>query len=152
MPNTFARVDGSRTTTAACLISPIVGKSRSWVARWLSPRALGLHAAMLVWVAGCALAAWWQVGRALQGNQFSYLYAVEWPVFGAAGIFCWWAMLHSRAPADAGADERRVVTERARVQERLAQRTREHEGPELAAYNDYLAQLAVDGKRKGWRS
>jgi hypothetical protein len=106
---------------------------------------------MVVWVAGCGVAAWWQVGRALQGNQFSYLYAVEWPVFGAAGIFCWWAMLHSRSTEHTDEGHRRVLGERARVEERLALRTRDQEDPDLAAYNDYLARLAVDGKRKGWR-
>ena len=55
-----------------------------------------------MWVAGCALAAWWQVGRAIQGNQYSYLYAVEWPVFAVAGIFGWWALLHTE-PASAEA-------------------------------------------------
>jgi len=107
---------------------------------------------MVIWVAGCAVAAWWQVGRALQGNQFSYLYAVEWPVFGVAGIFCWWAMLHSRAAAPDEDAPSQAVAERARAQAHLALRAREQEDPELAAYNDYLAGLAVEGKRKGWRS
>jgi hypothetical protein len=119
------------------------------VQRWLSPRALGLHAATLAWVTGCALAAWWQVGRAIQGNQFSYLYAVEWPVFGGAGIFFWWAMLHSER-ADDEERHRSTVVERERMTSRLALRSREQEDPELAAYNDYLADLAVEGKRKGW--
>jgi DNA-binding transcriptional regulator of glucitol operon len=124
---------------------------KSAVATWWSPRAIGLHVAMVCWVAGCGLAAWWQVGRALQGNQFSYLYAVEWPVFGGAGIFCWWALLHSRSSVRDEAPESDAVEERAHLRARLELRARDEEDAELAAYNDYLAELAVEGKKKGWR-
>ncbi len=34
----------------------------------------------------CALAAWWQVGRAIQGNSLSFLYSIEWPLIGVLGI------------------------------------------------------------------
>ena len=63
--------------------------------RWLSPRALLLHLMGVAWVTGCVLAAYWQVGRAAQGNVFSYLYAIEWPVFAVAGIMGWWALVHT---------------------------------------------------------
>jgi hypothetical protein len=112
---------------------------------------------MVVWVVGCAVAAWWQVGRAMQGNQYSYLYSVEWPVFGGSGIFCWWAMLHSDRAESSGGGEaasvrRRANVERERADTHLALRDREHEDAELAAYNDHLAHLAASGKRKGWRT
>ena len=51
--------------------------------RWLSGRALSLHLAVLVLVPACAVAAWWQINRAADGNQLSYLYSVMWPVFGS---------------------------------------------------------------------
>ncbi|MGH8980217.1 MAG: hypothetical protein ACRDWE_04240, partial [Acidimicrobiales bacterium] len=62
--------------------------------RWLSPRALLLHLALLVWVAGCLLAGWWQVHRALSGNTLSYVYSIEWPAFALAGIYAWWLLVH----------------------------------------------------------
>ena len=62
--------------------------------RWLSPRSLSLHLLLVCWVAGCGLAAWWQIDRALGGNQYSYLYAVEWPVFAIAGVFGWLSLIH----------------------------------------------------------
>jgi hypothetical protein len=63
--------------------------------RWFSGRAVSLHVAALIFVPGCALAAWWQVTRAADGNQLSYLYMIMWPVFGLLGIFFWWLLVHT---------------------------------------------------------
>jgi hypothetical protein len=54
-----------------------------------------LHLAVLIFVPGCAVAAWWQVTRAADGNQLSYLYMVMWPVFGLLGLFFWWLLVHT---------------------------------------------------------
>jgi len=37
--------------------------------RWLSRRAVSLHLAILVFVPGCAVAAWWQINRAPAGTS-----------------------------------------------------------------------------------
>ncbi len=63
--------------------------------RWFSKRAITLHLAVLVFVPGCAVAAWWQVNRAEDGNQLSYLYSVMWPVFGILAIVFWWVLVHT---------------------------------------------------------
>ena len=63
--------------------------------RWLSARAVSLHAAVLVFVPGCALAAWWQISRAQSGNQLSYLYSVMWPAFAILGVCFWWMLIHT---------------------------------------------------------
>ena len=63
--------------------------------RWLSRKAVSLHLAVLVVVPGCALAAWWQVNRAEDGNQLSYLYSVMWPGFGILSIYFWWMLIHT---------------------------------------------------------
>jgi hypothetical protein len=49
---------------------------------------------MVVVVSGCFLAAWWQATRALGGNGLSWLYSVEWPIFGLLAIAGWWQLLH----------------------------------------------------------
>jgi DNA-binding transcriptional regulator of glucitol operon len=121
--------------------------------RWLSFRALCLHLAVLTWVAGCAAATWWQVGRAVGGNQFSYLYAVEWPVFAVAGAFCWWALVHADdTPETAQARTQAMAERRAALESHVALRNRVEEDAELAAYNDHLAALATSGRRKSWRT
>lgn len=62
--------------------------------RWFSRRALLIHLALLVWVPGCGVAAWWQVGVAMSGDHLGWVYAVEWPVFGVLGTIGWWQAIH----------------------------------------------------------
>jgi hypothetical protein len=118
--------------------------------RWLSPRALLLHLMGVAWVTGCVLAAYWQVGRAAQGNVFSYLYAIEWPVFAVAGIMGWWALVHTDPTSSEERAARRSAEAALRARAHVARRDRAVEDDELAAYNDHLAVLAAN-KPKGWR-
>ena len=121
---------------------------------------MSLHLAVLVFVPGCAVAAWWQIHRAQDGNQLSYLYSVMWPVFGILGLFFWWMLLHTdyeavglkgmrrqqeAAAADAGG------TAAAPPAPEAPAPTLAVEDPELAAYNARLAALAAKGP-KTWRA
>jgi hypothetical protein len=49
---------------------------------------------MVFVVLACSAFAWWQVTRALGGNELSWFYVVEWPVFGGLAIAGWWHLLH----------------------------------------------------------
>ena len=110
--------------------------------RWLTSRALGYTALMLLWVAGCLLAGWWQATRALDGNALSYVYSIEWPVFAVAGAFGWWALIHTApATAEQKAERQRLEQER-RNQAQAAKRRPDEEDADLRAYNDHLADLA----------
>lgn len=60
----------------------------------MKPRSLLLHFVFLVISSGCGIAAWWQIGRAAQGNTLSYLYSVEWPAFIVVAGIGWWQMVH----------------------------------------------------------
>jgi hypothetical protein len=73
---------------------------------WLSPRALGLHATVLVVVPGFLWLGWWQLHRALAGNELSWAYTVEWPFFSLYAIFMWWRLVHDVARDRAGPDNR----------------------------------------------
>ncbi len=123
-------------------------------ARWLSRRALFLHLALLVAVPGCLFAGWWQVTRALSGNPLSYLYSVEWPVLAIIALIVWWLLVHTD-PDKVGARAQRRMLERAQEEglpeAQHAIRRREEEDPELAAYNDRLAELTASGQAKTWR-
>ena len=133
--------------------------------RWLSRRAVSLHLAVLVFVPGCAVAAWWQINRAADGNQLSYLYSVMWPAFGILGLYFWWMLIHTdydtrraqghAAPGTAG---RRGPTARdghlagaGHHRAGGAGLAAADEDPELAAYNARLAELAAQGP-KTWRA
>jgi DNA-binding transcriptional regulator of glucitol operon len=142
--------------------------------RWLSWRAIGLHLAVLVWVPGCLIAGWWQVTRALGGNDLSYLYSVEWPVFALVGIWAWWVLVHTD-PETVGARAQRRMAVPQTSPETNPDMTKaaapaisspvlgrrplhaadrpegESDDPELAAYNDYLAQVAAQGPKTWWK-
>jgi DNA-binding transcriptional regulator of glucitol operon len=108
-----------------------------------------LHAILLAWVGGCTAAGWWQVGRAASGNSLSFLYAIEWPVFGIFGFLGWWALLHMEKIT---ASQERARTEYEAGMRAVAQSARAiaSEDPDQAAYNDHLAALAQQPKKKLW--
>jgi hypothetical protein len=132
--------------------------------RWLSGRAVSLHVAVLVFVPGCALAAWWQINRAEDGNQLSYLYSVMWPVFGILALLFWWMLIHTDYES-VGLKGTRRQMQAADAAQASGEATSssspivDPEAPaaaaadvdqELAAYNARLAELAARGP-KTWR-
>jgi len=119
--------------------------------KWFTSRGLLLHLLLILWLALCASAAWWQVGRAVQGNSLSFMYSIEWPVFGVLGVLGWYAMLNLDRATDAELQERREYEEKMRASAQLARRNAdEEEDPTLAAYNDHLAKLGAEPKKKLW--
>ena len=62
--------------------------------RWLSPRAFALHVEVLVVAPACVVAGWWQATQALGGNELSWVYSVEWPIFALLAVWGWWHLLH----------------------------------------------------------
>jgi hypothetical protein len=117
--------------------------------KWFTKRALLAHLALVVWVPGCAVAAWWQVTVALGGNKLAYLYSVEWPVFALMGGVAWWNFVHDDPERVGKAALRRAVAE-APEEPPLAPPPDADGDEELAEYNAYLAELAKSG-RKTWR-
>ena len=141
--------------------------------RWLSKRAVSLHVAVLVVVPGCVAAAWWQVNRAQEGNNLSYVYSVMWPVFALLGLCFWWLLIHTDydtvglkgmrrqqalapTPAHAQADTA-AATDVVSTSPALPLNVTEapisaaDDDPELAAYNARLAALEAKGP-KTWRN
>jgi hypothetical protein len=135
--------------------------------RWLSRRAVWLHLSIVVFVPGCALAAWWQINRAADGNQLSYLYSVLWPAFGLLGLYFWWMLIHTdydnvglkgmqrqqaaAAPTDVEAEAAAPLPGAAIAAAPGSVVVSAEEDPELAAYNARLAELAAQGP-KTWRA
>ena len=117
--------------------------------KWFSPRAILLHLTLVGWVSGCLAAAWWQIARAADGNVLSYLYAVEWPVFAIAGVLGWYALLNIEQVTEVQEQARREYEEKMR-QEAQQARDVEGESPELAAYNNHLAELGKQPRKKLW--
>ena len=133
--------------------------------RWLSGRAVALHVAVLVVVPACAIAAWWQINRAQDGNQLSYLYSVMWPVFGLLAVVFWWMLVHTDYDTVGLKGMRRQQTTGAvtphapdgvaasPASSSVLSEVPGHtagDDPDLAAYNARLAGLAAKGP-KTWR-
>jgi DNA-binding transcriptional regulator of glucitol operon len=122
-------------------------------ARWLSKRAVSLHVAALVLVPTCAVAAWWQVNRAQDGNDLSYLYSVMWPVFGVLAVVFWWMLIHTDYETVGLKGMRRQLAASSAPPTANAEAPIDPsptDDPELAAYNARLAALASQGP-KTWR-
>lgn len=62
--------------------------------RWFTRRAIQLHVEFFVLAAGCLVAGWWQVTRALTGNSLSWVYSAEWPGFAVLAVLAWWHLIH----------------------------------------------------------
>jgi hypothetical protein len=136
------------------------------VSVWLTRRAILSTLALVVWVPGCAVATWWQVGIALGGESIGWVYSVMWPCFAVMGTVFWWFIVHDdpetlgsrglRRQA-ATADEGDGASEPVPMPTSAAGSVgspdliaeAEEEDPELAAYNAYLASL--QDKKKTWR-
>ena len=118
-------------------------------ANWTSRRSTATHVALAIWVPGCALACWWQVRVALSGDDLGWVYSVMWPCFAVFGIVFWWHVVHDD-PEEIGARGLRQLErnsddpagEEARRRSEEAIRLAEEQDPELATYNEYLAELA----------
>ncbi|HEX3333213.1 MAG TPA: hypothetical protein VHS57_02670 [Acidimicrobiales bacterium] len=114
---------------------------------WLSPRALKLHAVILVVVPGFMALCIWQLSRALGGNTLSWAYVFEWPLFAAYAVYMWWRILHE-AP-DTEPVEAHEPTAPAATATPAESARQEKEDEELAAYNAYLAELAERDRTAG---
>jgi DNA-binding transcriptional regulator of glucitol operon len=121
------------------------------MSKYFSRRALGLHLLLVLWLAMCGAAAWWQINRAVQGNSLSFLYAIEWPCFAVLGVLGWYGLLNMEKPTEEQEIARREYEDNMRAQAQVARRaTPEPEDPALAAYNDHLAELATEPKKRLW--
>jgi hypothetical protein len=127
---------------------------------WLSRRALKLHVVILIVVPAFLALCLWQISRALGGNSLSWAYVFEWPIFAAYAVYMWWRFVHEAAedaspPAAAGADpggrtdSANGDTTTTPPPDAEKGKEEERDDAELAAYNDYLSQLAERDKATG---
>lgn len=118
----------------------------------LTPRWLLVHLLFVAAVVATGFLAVWQWDRAHEaGGTFQNLgYSLQWPLFGGFTLFFWYRVIRMRpdqddaapdAPPQPGVAETETsVTGRALVPA-PAPPVAEDEDPELAAYNQYLAEL-----------
>jgi hypothetical protein len=112
--------------------------------RWtilLRPRWLCWHGFAVVGFVGMMWLGDWQLHRALSGNELSWAYTFEWPLFAIFGVYFWVRTVR---------DELRMAAERQAVPSET--------GPALAvptaadearAKEDYLVQLRAEVRGHG---
>jgi len=71
-------------------------------ARLTGGEAVRAHLTLAVGLALCAVAFWYELGRALGGNGLSWAYVFEWPLFAVFAVYMWWSVLHGGRAARAG--------------------------------------------------
>ena len=117
---------------------------------WLSPRALKLHAVILIVVPACMALCVWQIQRALNGNSLSWAYVFEWPLFAGYAIYMWWRFVHEKPEAaETAASENGHAGAAPQPPAASPVAPETQEAAELAAYNEYLGRLAEKDRAAG---
>jgi hypothetical protein len=110
-------------------------------------RILRLHLALIICVTAFVLLADWQFRRALAGNELSWAYAFEWPLFTVYAFVLWRRLLLDELGLGATSASRghRFLptrgTKRAEQRELARAAQNEAEDRERERYNAYLAAL-----------
>ncbi|MQY07781.1 hypothetical protein [Actinomadura macrotermitis] len=117
--------------------------------RFLTPGWLGLHAIAVVLCCSFLGFGWWQYDRAQAGNDRSWAYTFEWPVFSIFVIVMWVKMIRDELAEDGKPKTPKTIEEPAEAAvKREIIRQQEQEDPALAAYNRYLARLNSESHRR----
>jgi hypothetical protein len=62
--------------------------------RLTGAEAAKLHLTLVAGLALCVAAFLFEVRRALGGNELSWAYVFEWPMFAVFAVYMWWTTLH----------------------------------------------------------
>jgi hypothetical protein len=131
----------------------------------LRPRWLAWHAFALVAFVGMIYLGLWQLHRAESGNELSWAYTFEWPLFAVAGAYFWVKTLREELQlhrTGAGADGTQSATGDATHQDSApdaappgAATVAKDPAADQAAADAYAARLKAEvarhGKWHGWR-
>lgn len=115
---------------------------------------MGEHGALLatvlvVTVAGCAAATWWQVRRAMEGNILSDFYCFAWPFYGCYAVVIWRKLRRGQPAAASPPAQTSADRPPAAGEPREPASESEGDDAELRAYNRYLAAKRDDELRRG---
>jgi hypothetical protein len=126
----------------------------------LRPRWLAWHAFAVVAFTGMIYLGLWQFHRAESGNELSWAYTFEWPLFAVAGAYFWVKTLREELHlhrAGANADGAQAATAEGTHPEAAdgAATVIQDPAAEQAAAEAYAARLKAEvtrhGKWHGWR-
>jgi hypothetical protein len=117
------------------------------VRRLLTPRWLALHAVAIALVVAFLWLGQWQYGRATRGNNLSWAYTFQWPLF-ALFVLAFWIKL-MRGDTGSTKEQPPPLRPMTSVPKRsVPKRPVEESDDELSAYNKYLAWLAANPDKR----
>lgn len=76
-----------------------------------SVSAMKTHVTLIIGLALCSLAFWFELSRAEGGNELSWAYVFEWPLLGIFAVYMWWKILHPGFTIRRPREERGVAPE-----------------------------------------
>lgn len=115
--------------------------------RFFTPAWLGLHALAITLFSAFLGFGWWQLERAQEGNNRSWGYVFEWPLFSIFVIVMWIKMIRDELSDDEESEEERTTAPVRPLSEAELIQQHEAEDEDLAAYNRYLARLNAESPR-----
>ncbi len=137
--------------------------------KWTTTRALYAHLTLLVVFPGFFALAYWQFHRAISGNELSWAYTFEWPIFAFYAVYLWWTIVNDDPHVEVRIEERpmgapgipkvindssdRCVSEGDSIDEAQYDDLNvddNEEEEELKKYNEYLKSLNESGMKKRW--
>jgi DNA-binding transcriptional regulator of glucitol operon len=139
--------DGEEGGAIPQLRPPLAEDARTQ-SKWLTKRAISLHLALAVAFPGFLALGWWQLHRALGGNELSWAYTFEWPFFACYAVYMWWRIIHDEDPSALGVVKRVPAWFGRRRHDQVDDDSDEA----LAAYNAHLAALRAYDAEKNRRT
>jgi hypothetical protein len=103
-----------------------------------SMKALRFHVPLVVGVAVCVFAGWFELSRARHGHTIAWVYAFEWPGFAIVGIYMWWRIVTN-------SDDAQTRDRSARSPEPEVTAA---DDPGLAAWQQYLSDTQRDERTR----
>jgi len=73
---------------------PDEGSAKEVATSLTSASAIKTHLTLVVGLAICTAAFWFELSRAEGGNELSWAYVFEWPLLGLFAVYMWWKILH----------------------------------------------------------
>jgi hypothetical protein len=122
----------------------------------LQPRWLCWHAFAVAATAGMLWLGRWQLHRAESGNELSWAYTIEWPLFAIFGLLFWARSLREELRSEGEPpDGQTVLTTAGRSDPAAAGQVADPEAGQADAAAAHLARLEAEvrghGRWHGWR-
>jgi hypothetical protein len=105
-------------------------------ARLTGSEAVKLHLTLVTGITLCVAAFLFEVKRALGGNELSWAYVFEWPLFAVFAVYMWWTMLHQNRRRVRAAKPKVVAPEHVEMLKKWQQHLRTMAAAEAEAEAD----------------